>query len=125
MEGMLDNLSQPVAFATIPLAFDQPSGPVREGSLSSDTDIDDTGAGGSAPVWKGRIGGAHLGGLGEKEKGKEEDLVDLGGDSDVEVLADNGLLTFFNLILVYEARHCLSSLLIRFRSCRILLSHSL
>jgi hypothetical protein len=107
MEGMLDNLSQPVAFATIPLAFDQPSGPVREGSLSSDTDIDDSGSGGSALGWRRRMGmGARVGGLSGKEKGKEEDLIDLGNDSDLEVLADDGMShfssAFFNLLPVYE-----------------------
>jgi len=50
MQGMLDNLSQPVAFATIPLgpetpvspASDRPSQEVRrDGNLSSDTDPDE------------------------------------------------------------------------------------
>jgi hypothetical protein len=42
MEGMLDNLSQPVAFATAPLgtesAASKKKGSRREGSSSSDTD---------------------------------------------------------------------------------------
>jgi hypothetical protein len=47
MEGMLDNLSQPVAFATAPLDF-------HNGAESSDTDREDTtrsarGSGSSAP----------------------------------------------------------------------------
>ena len=46
LEGMLDNLSQPVAFATAPLAADDfPPAPLaalqRNGSLSSDTDIEE------------------------------------------------------------------------------------
>lgn len=47
MEGMLDNLSQPVAFATAPLGSAEGSTPAaqralrRDGSLSSDTDIED------------------------------------------------------------------------------------
>jgi hypothetical protein len=51
MQGMLDNLSQPVAFATVPLGH--PEIPIslsspdktddirRDGSLSSDTDLDE------------------------------------------------------------------------------------
>lgn len=44
MQGMLDNLSQPVAFATVPLGMESSSGtktpplPRRDASLSSDTD---------------------------------------------------------------------------------------
>ena len=51
MQGMLDNLSQPVAFATVPLGHPEspnpPSSPSkindlrRDGSLSSDTDMDE------------------------------------------------------------------------------------
>ena len=51
MQGMLDNLSQPVAFATVPLGHPEipisPSSPDktddirRDGSLSSDTDLDE------------------------------------------------------------------------------------
>jgi hypothetical protein len=47
MEGMLENLSQPVAFATAPLpnTAEYPPTPSsqlqRNGSLSSDTDIDE------------------------------------------------------------------------------------
>jgi hypothetical protein len=49
MQGMLDNLSQPVAFATIPLGNDSnpasgtktPPLPRRDGSLSSDTDVEE------------------------------------------------------------------------------------
>lgn len=82
MEGMLDNLSQPVAFATAPLAFDltdPEASPVRdtlarEGSLSSDTDADDPSA-----------LGQHTLGL-DVDK---DDLVDL-GDLDTEVLVEDG-----------------------------------
>ncbi|KII88963.1 hypothetical protein PLICRDRAFT_53460 [Plicaturopsis crispa FD-325 SS-3] len=42
MEGMLDNLSQPVAFATAPLGAEPPQQKRPEGSSSSDTDADDT-----------------------------------------------------------------------------------
>lgn len=51
MQGMLDNLSQPVAFATVPLGHPEtpntPSSPDKtddlrhDGSLSSDTDVDE------------------------------------------------------------------------------------
>jgi len=50
MQGMLDNLSQPVAFATIPLGPETPASPAsdrsspevrRDGNLSSDTDPDE------------------------------------------------------------------------------------
>lgn len=51
MQGMLDNLSQPVAFATVPLGHPEiPISPSstdksddirRDGSLSSDTDLDE------------------------------------------------------------------------------------
>jgi len=51
MQGMLDNLSQPVAFATVPLGHpetpippalpDKPDDLRRDGSLSSDTDVDE------------------------------------------------------------------------------------
>lgn len=51
MQGMLDNLSQPVAFATVPLGHPEipisPSSPDktddihRDASLSSDTDLDE------------------------------------------------------------------------------------
>jgi hypothetical protein len=50
MQGMLDNLSQPVAFATVPLGnvssdagpqTPATTGPRREGSTSSDTDIEE------------------------------------------------------------------------------------
>ena len=46
MEGMLDNLSQPVAFATAPLGT-EPNVPAkkkgirRDGSSSSDTDLEE------------------------------------------------------------------------------------
>ncbi|KAH7916013.1 hypothetical protein BJ138DRAFT_1140485 [Hygrophoropsis aurantiaca] len=43
MEGMLDNLSQPVAFATAPLGTEPPKkkGIRRDGSSSSDTDLEE------------------------------------------------------------------------------------
>ncbi|KAJ3883767.1 hypothetical protein F5051DRAFT_390866 [Lentinula edodes] len=44
MQGMLDNLSQPVAFATVPLgveAIPGPSSPRRDSSLSSDTESEE------------------------------------------------------------------------------------
>jgi len=51
MQGMLDNLSQPVAFATVPLGNPevptesqldvQPEEIRRDGALSSDTDVDE------------------------------------------------------------------------------------
>ncbi|KAF9466384.1 hypothetical protein BDZ94DRAFT_1288371 [Collybia nuda] len=47
MQGMLDNLSQPVAFATVPLGNESNLGPGtktpprRDGSLSSDTDVEE------------------------------------------------------------------------------------
>lgn len=47
MQGMLDNLSQPVAFATVPLGNDTNpvsetrTPPRRDGSLSSDTDVEE------------------------------------------------------------------------------------
>ncbi|PPQ64667.1 hypothetical protein CVT26_002757 [Gymnopilus dilepis] len=50
MQGMLDNLSQPVAFATVPLGAPDTNSPTadpkaqdnrRDGNLSSDTDIDE------------------------------------------------------------------------------------
>ncbi|KAF8874631.1 hypothetical protein CPB84DRAFT_1966929 [Gymnopilus junonius] len=50
MQGMLDNLSQPVAFATVPLGNPETNSPTsdpsaqdsrRDGNLSSDTDIDE------------------------------------------------------------------------------------
>lgn len=51
MQGMLDNLSQPVAFATVPLGDPEPTNPSlpekkaedarKDGNLSSDTDVDE------------------------------------------------------------------------------------
>ncbi|KAJ7632409.1 hypothetical protein FB45DRAFT_912364 [Roridomyces roridus] len=41
MQGMLENLSQPVAFATAPLGDQEPKLSRRDGSLSSDTDLDE------------------------------------------------------------------------------------
>jgi hypothetical protein len=78
MEGMLDNLSQPVAFATVPLAFDpDPLPPARESSLSSDTDAEDV-----APPRKTTLNGTNK---------AREDVVDLlDDDDDLEILVEDG-----------------------------------
>jgi hypothetical protein len=91
MEGMLDNLSQPVAFATAPLGPD--TRPLRrDGSSGSDTDHEDTkyarkfGLGGL-----GRRDGAngHSGNVGYTKEG----VIDLGDEFEEETFSVEGLVT--------------------------------
>ncbi|KAH7889763.1 hypothetical protein F5I97DRAFT_1997047 [Phlebopus sp. FC_14] len=81
MEGMLDNLSQPVAFTTAPLGT-EPNLPVRkgllrDGSSSSDTDRDEP----FASKFSRKLG------RDAKAKSKQDVLVE---ETDEEVLADPG-----------------------------------
>ncbi|KAG1756287.1 uncharacterized protein EDB91DRAFT_4955 [Suillus paluster] len=80
MEGMLDNLSQPVAFATAPLGTEPPSGKKtsrRDGSSSSATDIEQP----HTSKFLTRLG------LDGKFKSKADTLFE---ETDEEVFADEG-----------------------------------
>jgi hypothetical protein len=63
MEGLRENLSQPVAFATAPLTSEYPttSDLQRNGSLSSDTDIEEPMIKRFRPRKGGTMGGGHAG----------------------------------------------------------------
>ena len=89
MEGMLDHLSQPVAFATVPLAFDDH--PSRKESSLSDTDPDDNSA---SRYKKGRLNPL-------RSMPDDPGVVDPADEFDVDLLPEDGASQSFLVQLIF------------------------